>query len=88
MWNIWDKKTSINGCSAERFLDRNKFLKEEDTVFIKIVDGKVTNVEGKKALSIAYGIDPTLTNDEFIAEYKRILTEPTEEASEDLTEGG
>lgn len=33
-------------------------------------------------------IDPTLPDDEFIAEYERILTEPTEEASEDLTEGG
>ncbi len=88
MWTIWDKQTEINGFSAEWFLNRHKHLATEETIYIKTVNGRVTQVEGKGVLASVYGIDPALTNDEFIAEYERILTEPTEEASEDLTEGG
>lgn len=88
MWTIWDKTSEINGFSAEWFLSRHKHLANEETIFIKTVNGRVTQVEGKGTLASVYGIDPTLANDEFIAEYERILTEPTEEASEDLTEGG
>jgi hypothetical protein len=29
-----------------------------------------------------YGIDATLPNDEFIAEYERVIAEPTEEVTE------
>lgn len=88
MWTIWDKQTEINGFSAEHVLNTFKHLTNEETIFIKTVNGRVTQVEGKGVLAFVYGIDPTLANDEFIAEYERILTEPTEEASEDLTEGG
>jgi hypothetical protein len=88
MWIIWDKKSDINGYSAEWFLSRHKHLANEETIFLKTVNGRVTQVEGKGVLASNYGIDPTLTNNEFIAEYERILTEPVEEASEDLTEGG
>ena len=90
MWSIWDKTSEINGFSAEWFLSRNKHLANEETIFLKTVNGRVTQVEGKGVLASNYGIDPTLANNEFIAEYERILTEPepTEEASEDLTEGG
>lgn len=88
MWNIWDKRSEINGVSAERFFALHPFLVAEETIYIKTVDGIVTQTEGKNILSSVYGIDPTLPDDEFIAEYERILTEPTEEATEDLTEGG
>lgn len=88
MWSIWDKQSDINGTSAERCLQSFNHLVNEETIYLKTVDGRVTQVEGKGVLASVYGIDPTLANDEFIAEYERILTEPTEEASEDLTEGG
>lgn len=88
MWTIWDKQTEINGFSAEWFLNRHKHLTNEETIYIKTVNGRVTQVEGKDTLASVYGIDPALPDEEFIAEYERILTEPTEEASEDLTEGG
>lgn len=88
MWTIWDKQTEINGYSAEWFLNRHKHLANEETIYLKTVNGRVTQVEGKGVLASVYGIDPTLPDDEFIAEYERILTEPTEEATEDLTEGG
>lgn len=88
MWTIWDKQTEINGTSADHVLESFNHLANEETIYIKTVNGRVTQVEGKGVLASVYGIDPALPDDEFIAEYERILTEPTEEASEDLTEGG
>ena len=78
MWSIWDKKSDINGCSAERFLDRHKFLKKEETIFLYTENKRVTNVAGKSILAYNYDIDPTLTNDEFIAAYEAKLAEPDE----------
>jgi hypothetical protein len=79
MWTIWNKKDEINGFSAEAFLARNKHLTNEETIFLKSVNGRVVEVEGKSILASVYGIDYTLQNDEFIAEYERILAEPAEE---------
>ena len=80
MWTIWDKTSEINGYSAEWFLNRHKHLQNEETIYIKTVNGRVTQVEGKGVLASVYGIDSTLTDEEFIAEYERIIAEPTEEA--------
>ena len=79
MWSIWDKQSDINGFSAEWFLNRHKHLANEETIYIKTVNGRVTQVEGKGVLASVYGIDPALPDDEFIAEYERIMTEPVEE---------
>ena len=76
MWTIWDKQSGINGFSAEWFLNRHKHLANEEIIYLKTVDGRVTQVEGKGVLAYVYGIDPTLPDDEFIAEYERILAEP------------
>lgn len=83
MWTIWNKETEINGFSAEAFLARNKHLTNEETIFLKSVNGRVTQVEGKMILASVYNIDPTLPNDEFIAEYERILSAPVEEVAEE-----
>ncbi len=87
MWSIWDKQTEINGFSSEWFLNRHPHLAKEETVYIKTVNGRVTQVEGKGILASVYGIDPALPDEEFIAEYERILAEPVEEVTE-ATEGG
>lgn len=79
MWSIWNKKDPINGFSAEYFFERNKYMENEETIFIKTVNGRVTQVEGKGILASVYGIDATLGNDAFIAEYERIIKEPVEE---------
>lgn len=79
MWTIWDKQTEINGYSAEWFLNRHKHLANEETIYIKTVNGRVTQVEGKGVLASVYGIDPALPDDDFIAEYERVIAEPTEE---------
>lgn len=82
MWNVWDKKTEINGFSAEAFLARNKHLQNEETIYIKEVNGRATQVEGKNILASVYGIDPALSDDAFIEEYERKLAEPVEEETE------
>ena len=79
MWSVWDKKTDINGFSAEWFLDRHKHLQNEETIFIKTVHGRVTQIEGKGILASVYGIDPNLPNYQFIAEYEYIISTPVEE---------
>jgi hypothetical protein len=83
MWNVWDKQTEINGFSAEAFLARNKHLQNEEVIFLKTVNGGVVEIEGKNILASVYGIDASLDNEAFIAEYERVLAEPAEaEATE------
>lgn len=84
MWSIWDKQTEINGFSAEWFLNRHKFLVGEETIYIKTVNGRVTQVEGKSILSDNLGIDPALPDAEFIAAYEAIMAaEPEPEIVEE-----
>jgi hypothetical protein len=83
MWTVWNKKDKINGFSAEWFLNRHKDLQTEETIFLKWENDRVIWVMAKSVLADHYGIDPTLPNDEFIAEYERIISEPiTEEVIE------
>lgn len=84
MWEIWDKKTSINGVSAEQFLLDTTELANEETIFIKYVNGRAVQVEGKGILASVYGIDQTLDNDAFIAEYEKAIA--VEETAEEVTE--
>lgn len=78
MWSIWNKKTSINGFSAKDFLARNNHLKDEEIIYIKTVNGRVTQVEGKNILAFVYGIDSALGDEEFIQAYEAILNQPEE----------
>lgn len=79
MWTIWDKKDEINGFSAEWFLERHKHLQNEEIIYLKTINGRVTQVEGKGILAAVYGIDVDLPNEIFIAEYEHILSAPEEE---------
>ena len=79
MWTIWDKTSDIDGYPAEYYFKTFNHLVGEETIYIKTVNGRVTQVEGKGVLASVYGIDPALPDEEFIAEYERIMTEPVEE---------
>ena len=79
MWSIWDKTSDINGFSAEVIFARNKHLQGEETIYIKTVGGRVTQIEGKSILANHYGIDPALPDEEFIAEYERVISAPAED---------
>ena len=78
MWSVWNKTTDINGFSAEDFLARNKHLAGEETIYIKTVNDRVTQVEGKTILANVYGVDATLPDEEFIAAYEAILNTPVD----------
>ena len=82
MWEIWDKTSDINGVSAERFLTNNNHLAGEQTIYIKRVNGRAVQVEGKSILAHVYGIDPTLDDQAFIAAYEAALAAPAEETEE------
>lgn len=86
MWTIWDKKTDINGFSAEWYLNRHKCLQNEEIIFLKTVNGRVTETQGKNILASVYGIDASLDNEAFIAEYERLLAEPAEAEATETTE--
>ena len=85
MWSIWNKISDINGKTAECVFTTFKHLANEETIFIKTVNGRVTQVEGKSILANNYGIDPALPDDEFIAEYERIINLPPEPEDTDTT---
>ena len=78
MWTIWDKISDINGKSADHVFASFNHLKGEETIYIKTVNGRVTQVEGKGVLASVYGIDPALPDDEFIARYEWLLEHPEE----------
>lgn len=74
MWSIWDKTSEINGFSADFILSRHKHLQNEDVIYIKEVNGRITEVEGKRTLSTVYGIDYNLSDEEFLAAYVEAIT--------------
>lgn len=86
MWSIWDKQSDINGCSAESVLTSFKHLANEETIYIKTVDGRVAQIEGKSVLASVYGIDPALPDDEFIAEYEALMEVPDDPTEGEATE--
>jgi hypothetical protein len=73
MWEIWNKQTPINGVSAERCLQNFNHLVNEETIFIKYVNGRAVQVEGKNIIASIYGINPTLDNQTFIEEYEKAI---------------
>ena len=86
MWSIWDKKTDMNGFSASSWFESFPHLRNEETIYIKTINGRTVQIEGKSILANNYNIDPTLPDDEFIAEYERILAAPPEEEIPDEEE--
>lgn len=82
MWLVWDRQSEINGFSVERFIAKHRHLQNEATIFVKTINGRVSQVESKGILAGVYGIDKTLPNDAFIAEYERIISEPVEPTEE------
>lgn len=86
MFEVWDKKSEINGFSATETLKRNQHLKNEETIFIKKENGRITQIEGKNILAKVYGIDVALDNADFIAEYERITDHATEAETTEPTE--
>ena len=81
-YSLWNRKDTINGKEASYFLEQKPFKDYEgDIILIYADSGKVSQVECKDILASAYGIDKTLSLDEFMAQYETILNTPIEESN-------
>ena len=75
-YKVWDKTSSINGLDPQHFLSKQPFENYEgDIILIYGEDGKVSQVECKDILASVYGIDKTLSLDEFMTQYFAKLTQ-------------
>ena len=75
MWIVWDKTSNINALTADEFLARNEHLATEQTIYTKVVNDKVVQVEGKANLAKLYEIDTTLDDEAFIVKYEETMAE-------------
>ena len=74
-YKVWDKTSLINGLEPQHFLSKQPFKNYEcDIILIYGEDGKVSQVECKDILASVYGIDKTLSLDEFMTQYFEKLT--------------
>ena len=75
-YKVWDKTSSINGLEQQHFLSKPPFKDyESDIILIYGEDDTVSQVECKDILASVYGIDKTLSLDEFMAQYFAKLTQ-------------
>ena len=83
-YSLWNRKDTINGKEASYFLEQKPFKDYEgDIILIYGKDDKVSQVECKDILAKVYGIDNTLSLDEFMTQYfEKLTTIETSEISE------
>ena len=75
-YKVWNKTSSINGLEPQHFLSKPPFKNYEgDIILIYGEDDKVSQVECKDILASVYGIDKTLSLDEFMTQYFAKLTQ-------------
>ena len=75
-YSLWNRKNTINGKEASYFLEQKPFKDYEgDIILIYREDDKISQVECKDILASVYGIDKTLSLDEFMTQYFEKLTQ-------------
>ena len=75
-YKVWDKTSSINGLEPQHFLSKPPFKDYKgDIILIYGEDDKVSQVECKDILATVYGVDKTLSLDEFMTQYFAKLTQ-------------
>ena len=75
-YKLWNRIDTINGIEASYFLEQKPFKDYEgDIILIYSDSGKVSQIECKDILASVYGIDKTLSLDEFMAQYFAKLTQ-------------
>ena len=81
-YSLWNRKDTINGKEANYFLEQRPCKDYEgDIILIYADSGKGSQVECKDILASVYGIDKTLSLDEFMTQYETILNTPIEESN-------
>ena len=74
-YSLWNRKDTINGKEASYFLEQKPFKNYKgDIILIYGKNNKVSQVECKDILAKVYGIDNTLSLDEFMTQYFEKLT--------------
>ena len=74
-YKLWNRIDTINGIEANYFLEQKPFKDYEgDIILIYGKDDKISQVECKDILASVYGIDKTLSLDEFMTQYYEKLT--------------
>ena len=74
-YKLWNRIDTINGIEASYFLEQKPFKDYEgDIILIYCEDDKISQVECKDILASVYGIDKTLSLDEFMTQYFKKLT--------------
>ena len=74
-YKLWNRIDTINGIEASYFLEQKPFKDYEgDIILIYDEDYKISQVECKDILASVYGIDKTLSLDEFMTQYFAKLT--------------
>ena len=75
-YKLWNRIDTINGIEASYFLEQKPFKDYEgDIILIYGEDYKISQVECKDILASVYGIDKTLSLDEFMTQYFAKLTQ-------------
>ena len=75
-YKVWDKTSPINGLEPQHFLSKQPFKDYEGNIILIYSDnGKVSQIECKDILASVYGIDKTLSLDEFMTQYLEKLTQ-------------
>ena len=75
-YKLWNRIDTINGIEASYFLEQKPFKDYEgDIILIYCEDDKISQVECKDILASVYGIDKTLSLDEFMTQYFEKLTQ-------------
>ena len=75
-YKLWNRIDTINGIEASYFLEQKPFKDYEgDIILICCEDDKISQVECKDILASVYGIDKTLSLDEFMTQYFAKLTQ-------------
>ena len=85
-YSLWNRKDTINGKDAKYFLEQKPFkYYEGDIILIYGENDKISQVECKDILASVYGIDKTLSLDEFMAQYfEKLTTTETSEINENI----
>ena len=79
-YSLWNRKDAINGIEARHFLEQKPFKDYKgDIILIYSEDDKISQVECKDILAKVYGIDKTLSLDEFMSQYETIANTPIEQ---------
>ncbi|MGG2953525.1 hypothetical protein [Geobacillus stearothermophilus] len=84
---IWDKKTPINGVSAETYLQNNPHIANDDLILVMDEStNKVVRVESAQILKTIANIKEDLSPIEIFNEFERLMEEQRAQNLDKITQ--